>query len=339
MTFLVTAAAGVVLAGVVAVALTRRTLAQSSWLQRLAGQLDAVLPRRNTPTQTLTAPNHRGVQIHHTSWGSGGKGKLPLVFAADGPVTIAAFEAMFIKNPAATALDRRIYMFEPVGQGRSVAAAGSGIKCTLGELAGDVIELLRGWGHQQYVLCFSCSNALVAIEVARLAPELVAAVVGIQCGAPEPQLAWAERLDRNCVIRTPVVGQLLNYLAARSLAQQWWSVAVPAGPTRDTVAAIVDGDIKEGGHFCLASLMQQYARDESAVRRLRCAVPLLAVFGTMDTSHRRTPPDSLLSIADGPAEHEVFESCGHLPEMEDPARFCRVLTAFLLKHRVDPDCC
>lgn len=143
------------------------------------------------------------------------------------------------------------------------------------------------------------------------------------------------RLDRQFVIRTPVVGQLLNYLTARSLAQMWWQVAVPAGAVRDTVAAIVDGDIAEGGHFCLASLMQQYGRDEPALLRLRCAVPLLVVFGAKDRSHRRTPPTSLLSIADGPSDSVVFESCGHLPEMEDPDGFCRHVAAFLRQHNVD----
>jgi hypothetical protein len=125
------------------------------------------------------------VALHFGTWGRDVVGKPPVVFAADGPVTIAAFEATFVKVAEShPEFDRRVFMFEPVGQGRSRGAVGGAIECSLGQLAADVIELLRGWGHAQYVLCFSCSNALVAVEVS--VSEVQDALVRVGCNHCQP---------------------------------------------------------------------------------------------------------------------------------------------------------
>jgi pimeloyl-ACP methyl ester carboxylesterase len=109
-------------------------------------------------------------------------------------------------------------------------------------------------------------------------------------------------------------------LRRRSVAALWFRTAVGDRARTADFIARADEAFDAGACYCLASLMQRWDTERPPPVDVASSVPVIAAWGPADRSHRRTAPDSVKAHAPH-ARVEVFEACGHSPELEDPQGF------------------
>jgi pimeloyl-ACP methyl ester carboxylesterase len=173
-----------------------------------------------------------------------------------------------------------------------------------------------------YALALPCAAGLVSAGLAAERADLVSHVIGVQSPGLAGVRAWAARIDRRGLLRTPGVGQTMGALTRRRIARGWYDVAV-ADPARRP--AFLDGALAAfdaGATYPLASALQSFARFEPPppVRQ-----PTLLVWGARDPTHRKTQRDELAPGA------RVVELPGaaHFPDLEDVPGFVAAVTAFV----------
>jgi pimeloyl-ACP methyl ester carboxylesterase len=205
-----------------------------------------------------------------------------------------------------------IVVFEPPGTGASSPARG--FEFTLDAFARVGAELLEAVGPR--TLIFPCYLGFVAQALARRQPLLVERVVLPQVPSWGDLARWADGVDPNRVIRTPLVGQALVTVSRRRLAKRWYAASTGDRRFREPFQRAADEAFGAGGCFCLASIMQGLERSE-APEAGRLPVLTAVLWGTRDRTHRR----SKLEVSVPGADLIRFEGCGHSPELEAPARF------------------
>jgi len=126
-------------------------------------------------------------------------------------------------------------------------------------------------------------------------------------------------------VQVRVLGQLLSYATRRRIAEGWFKVALASREARPQFQKTADDALAAGACYCLAGVVQGMAAEPDQPPALaEVRVPVTVVWGQRDRSHRATDPHSIRSLLPQ-AEIEVFEDCGHFPELENPARYAALI--------------
>lgn len=239
-----------------------------------------------------------------------------LVFAVDPPNALEHYAQTFV----ALQKSARLVAFEPPGFGRSTAPRG--YKHAPEEAADVVIALLeRLAAPRPAVLAFPCMSAYVALHVAAKRPDLVGGLVLMQAPSWEQERAWADRVDKRGVLRTPVLGQAALLFQGDPLVKRWYEAAVADPERAHHMSALAIELLDHGAKFPLASAFQaSFSRGGAAAPPVNDRTPTLLVWGAADKSHKKSDPESAREHAPG-ADVVVIEDAGHFPELETPVRF------------------
>ena len=234
-----------------------------------------------------------------------GRGSPTVVLAADPPNVIEHLAEV----AAALARAHRVVCVELPGFGYSSPS---------GSLADMLVEL----DAAPYALALPCAAGLVSARLADQYPALVSHVIGVQSPGLAGVRAWAARVDRRGMIRTPGVGQAMVALTRRRVARGWYDVAVADPASRP---AFLDGALASfdaGATYPLATALQGFARfpPPPPIRQ-----PALLIWGARDPTHRRTQRDEL---APGARVIELADAA-HFPDLEDVPGFVAAVTSFL----------
>lgn len=185
---------------------------------------------------------------------------------------------------------------------------------TIDEWALGVLQQLSG----RLVAVGASMGGYCASAIARLAPERLEAIVLV-----------ASRPDADPPERRPVRARWLEIVRERGAAGFWDEVASGFFPEGADPAAV-----ERARRIALEQSPDQLARAIAAIRdrvdstdAVASGIPLLVVAGDRDF----TPPAVLegFAAASPRGRFELIEGCGHLPSLERPGEFNRILTAFL----------
>lgn len=253
-----------------------------------------------------------------------GKGTRTIVFAADPPIGIEHYDRLVELLEE----DFRIVILEMPGFGFSTPKAGLDFRFNS---TNDVVAAaLKQIVDEPCVLAFPCVSAYCAIDLATRYPELVRGLVVIQAPSWNEQMKWKRGRDRSGLLRTPVLGQLALKILKRQVPSRWFSAAAGHKECLPGLIDTADTALAKGACFCLASVFQCYLTDESPTLT-PFRGPGLIIWGESDRTHRSTDKQSSQSLMPG-ATSISFEKAGHFPELEEPARFARLISEWHHEH-------
>jgi pimeloyl-ACP methyl ester carboxylesterase len=176
-------------------------------------------------------------------------------------------------------------------------------------------QVLDSLSLGRVTLAFTCSNGFYALAFAARQSERVERLVLAQTPSFEAMMGWAERVVPK-PIRVPVVGQLINYAGRRALAAKWFGLSLPSSAPRAEWTDIAHHNLGAGGSYCFASVVQGLNRCRGELLA-GVVAPTVMLWGERDRSHRKTDPESLLSLVPHARIVRLAE-CGHCPPLEDP---------------------
>jgi pimeloyl-ACP methyl ester carboxylesterase len=185
-------------------------------------------------------------------------------------------------------------------------------------------RLLRNLRAGPYVLAFPCVMGFAAMGVAERWPLLVRKIVTMQAPAWGDALLWKARRDPHGLLQRPVVGQLAMRALRRERAPRWFRLAMPEGDAQAALVRSTDRAFSHGASFGLASAFQRFLVGDVPFRTP--TQPVLSVWGARDRSH----PAPSQPVSGERVRAHVLEHAGHFPDLEDPARFARLVTDFVL---------
>lgn len=213
----------------------------------------------------------------------------------------------------------RVLAVDLPGTGRSVPA---GSTFTAGSWVADLGDLLASCTSGPVVLVGHSLGSILALHAWHTWPERIRAIVFVG-GLPEVRPLIRERLSQRAAA-----------VAAGGLAG-WGPRASAANFARATLERQPE----------LVALFERLFEMQDASAYVRCceillsasatslvpalAVPCLAVSGEED---QYAPPELVRHFATAlpvPCRHEVIPDCGHLPFLETPDAFARLLRSFL----------
>ena len=200
---------------------------------------------------------------------------------------------------------------------------------------GDAIALLDHLGIETATIVGSSRGGGIGIDLAVAHPDRVAGLVTIG-SAPggHPGVAMTPHEDA-LFDRIDALEKLGEWEAAIRLEAEVWN----AGPERP--AAEVDpATLARFYELALANLPHAGRQrppgrlDPPAFGRLsEIVVPVLATVGDLDVSDVIVTTQSLRDLVPG-AESHTFTGTAHLPSVEQPEEFARVLREWLLRHNL-----
>jgi pimeloyl-ACP methyl ester carboxylesterase len=189
-----------------------------------------------------------------------------------------------------------------------------------------VLAVMDALDIREAALHFSCANGFYAMAAARQAPQRIRRLLLCQVPSMQAMRAWVP-VNVPRMLRTPVVGQLLNRVARERLSQVWYSLALPERERRAGFRSIAKTALDRGACFCLAGVAQGLGRaQDSQLSGLRQPVTML--WGDADPSHRHTRAESLQDLLPQ-AEIIHFPGCGHFPDLEQSERYVEISLAAL----------
>ena len=265
-------------------------------------------------------PGTRFVELE-TSWiryravGDG----LPVVLAPDPPNVVEHYGELI----AGLSSRHRVICLEAPGFGFSYPKPGFGYG--LQDQVSALTELLDRLAIGPATICFPCVAAYAAIELAARRQDLVARLILIQAPCWSQELAWASRIDRRGLVRTPFVGQAVLALGKRRIAKGWYQAALPRGHSQQGFLDLGLGALERGALYCLASAFQATFNSATEVPSIK--IPALILWGAADRTHRDSRMSSMKEHVPG-AQEVVFGSAGHFPELEEPERFVQIVAEF-----------
>jgi 3-oxoadipate enol-lactonase len=253
-----------------------------------------------------------GIEIHYEIEGEG-----PVVTFSH---SLACHLGMWDAQVAALRERYRVLRFDTRGHGRTSAPAG---RYTLDQLAGDLRALLDGLGIRQTHVVGLSMGGMIGQVFALQHPAMVQSLVLCDTTSRYPATAgpiWEER------IRT-VESRGMDPLVAPTL-ERWFTAPFRARNPElmDRVGAMIRSTPPQGYAGCCHAIPKIDVTDR--LRELRC--PALVIVGEEDPG---TPVEMARQIhaALPGAELAILPSASHLSNLEQPAEFNRVLTAFLDK--------
>jgi 3-oxoadipate enol-lactonase len=256
-----------------------------------------------------------GVELE---WRASGEGEV-IVFIHGFPYNSAMWGPQLAALPAGwrgIAVDLR---------GFGASAEGSEPVYGMDLFAGDVVALLDHLGAGRAVVCGLSMGGYIAFEVWRLFPQRVRALVlaDTRAGADSADARKArERLARKVEAEgtAPVVDAMLPKL-----------VSTTTRYTKPGVVQQIKAMMQETPATTMArTLRGMGARADSEPLLRTITVPVLIVVGAEDAITGKGQSEFLARGIRG-AQMETIDEAGHVPPLEHPAEFNRVLSAFLTR--------
>lgn len=302
--------------------------AQDPQPSRITVRVPTVKPPRRVPRRVpIEFVDAAGARIRVRTGGAPSATR-SVVMALDPPNVLEHDAQPFI----AWSRSARLTAFEPPGFGHSTAPRGHDHSVDAG--ARVVTALLERLALPPSILVFPCLTAYVALRIASQRPDLVAGLVLVQAPSWEQERAWAQRVDKRGVLRTPGVGQAALLFRGHNIIDQWYATAVPDEARAAHMAALANETLDHGAKFPLAAAFQSNfpLRGASAAAPLEGTTPppcpTLLVWGSADKSHRKSDPASMRAHAPD-AELLVMDDAGHFPELEKPIEFRDALVRWM----------
>ncbi len=226
--------------------------------------------------------------------------------------------------------DQLLAALEPVGSCVVVEPPGTGgswpsssFDFSFEAFVATTLQVLEALGEPASVI-MPCYLGHVGLEVARQHPALLRQLILPQVATVEALRAWVERVDPKSVLRTPVLGQAFLRIARGSIARRWYSASRGPDATDADVGAGAQEAFNFGGCWCLASVLQNFDVPTQS-QAPPASVPTAVLWGPADRTYRDHAP---VPVVEG-ASVELFEGCGHCPELEAPERFAGWMQARL----------
>lgn len=213
----------------------------------------------------------------------------------------------------------RILRFDKRGHGLSSCPPGD---YTMPELVADTAQLLRALEIRDCLFVGLSIGGLIAQGLAAAHPELVRAIVISNSAARvgTPQL-WQERIE---LLRAGGIEAL-----ADSLMERWFAASFRRTRHLELAAwrNMLTRTPLEGYIGCCAAIAATDYRDSTAQLRL----PAMVIAGSEDGS---VPPDVARATAQliPGTRYEVIDDSGHLPCVEHPRVYARILLEFMREH-------
>jgi pimeloyl-ACP methyl ester carboxylesterase len=253
-----------------------------------------------------------------------GGNKPVLLLAPDGPSVIEHYVTLIDRLSG----DFRVVCLDLPGNGFSFPSLGYGFD--VAETADLIVELLNHLAIPRAAIAFTCANGFFAMNVAARHPDRVSHLILAQTPSIASMLGWVAQ-NIPGVLRVPYIGQVANatVLQPLFLATKWYDRALPRGSAHKTAfVGHSQKAIRDGGCFCLASVVQGLSRTKNVeIAGVRC--PTLAIYGDHDFSHRAT---DFRSISDAvPQVNFVrFSGCGHFPNLEREEDYAQLVRQFVV---------
>jgi pimeloyl-ACP methyl ester carboxylesterase len=218
--------------------------------------------------------------------------------------------------------------------GHGASAPGGG-DYSLGNLAGGLRDLLLTLGHERATLVGHSLGGGVAMQFVYQFPEMVERLVLVSSGGLGPDVSPVLRAATLpgadlFIAATAPVGQRAGAMLGRGLG------AIGLRPNADLAevargyASLADSERRAAFLATLRSVVGAEGQLVAATDRLYLAdaLPILIVWGDRDP---------IIPVAHAEAAHqrlsrsrlEIFTGAGHLPQVEEPARFVAALERFL----------
>jgi pimeloyl-ACP methyl ester carboxylesterase len=244
-------------------------------------------------------------------------GQKPVIInVPDGPNVIEHHENLVAQLSA----NFRVICFELPGFGFSYPTLTHDY--SLDTSAKVILHLMDALRVDRAALSFSCSNGFYAIKAAQISPERFSHLFVAQTPSLHAMKKWTEDTIPK-ILTYPIVGQLTNAVLKEKLAKKWYKAALPKGTDKTNFQNKALSSLKNGGCFCLSSLVQGLARDKDASLK-QVKIPSTQIWGKKDYSHRRTEGKSILEHLPN-CEIIEFDNCGHFPELENTDDYVRLV--------------
>lgn len=214
----------------------------------------------------------------------------------------------------------KIIRFDKRGHGLSSCP---GDACTMDELVDDTAQLLRALEIRDCLFVGLSIGGLIAQGLAANHPELVRAIVISNSAARvgTPQL-WGERI---AILREGGIEAI-----ADNIMQRWFAESFRRERAAEVVAwrNMLTRTPLAGYIGCSAAIA---ATDFSAASA-QLQLPVLLIAGSEDGS---VPPDVVRATAEliPGARYQLIDDAGHLPCVEHPRQYARILGEFIERCR------
>jgi pimeloyl-ACP methyl ester carboxylesterase len=268
---------------------------------------DAFLYSRHAvPSGTRTIATDAGAVHVRTS---GDPAAPPIVLMPDGPFVVEHYDDLI----ARLSRDHFTVCFDLPGFGYSLPRVG--YDHSFDAVVRVLEQILDSLSLGRVTLACTCANGFYALAFAARRPERVERLVLGQTPSFEAMMAWTERVVPKA-IRVPVVGQLINYAGRQAIAGKWLGLSLPPTAPVAQWTAVARHNLSAGGAFCFASVVQGLSRCRGELFA-GVVAPTVMLWGERDRSHRKTDPESLLSLVPH-ARIIRLAQAGHCPHLEDP---------------------
>lgn len=220
-----------------------------------------------------------------------------------------------------------------LGHGRSAKPRGD---YSLGAFASGIRDLLIALGHDRATVVGHSLGGGIAMQFAYQFPDRAERLVLVSSGGLGHEvhaLLRAATLPGSELV-LPLIASRHTHAAGAAIAGLLGRVGLRAGPDIAELArgyaSLVDADARAAFLHSLRAVIDHGGQRVSATDRLYLAaeLPSMIVWGRRDplipvrhagTAHRAMPGSRL----------EVFDEAGHFPQLSEPVRFARTLTAFM----------
>src|SRR5690606_26940589 len=210
------------------------------------------------------------------------------------------------------------------------AASVTGSRLPMDLMAADIVSLLSHLGVASAVVCGHSMGGYVTFGVLRKAPRIVRGLVLADTRAtPDSAEGKQGRVKNAKHVHAHGTKALIDALVPRLLAPETRAGAPDIEEELRTVMRAAPAPA------VVAALLGMAERPDSTPQLRSINVPTQLIVGASDEI---TPPGDarLLARAIPGAQLEIIERAGHLPSLEQPAVFNRVLAAFLERVRQTP---
>jgi len=251
------------------------------------------------------------------------KGNKPIIISVpDGPNVIEHHEELIQK----LANNYRVICFELPGFGFSYPALRYDYSFDM--TAKIIINVMDVLQVERASLSFSCANGFYGITVARMIPERIEHLFLAQTPAMHQMKNWTKQ-NVPKLVRIPWFGQITNSFLEKKLATKWYNYALPKGFDKSEYQLKAVSTIKNGGCFCLSSLVQGLTKElNNPLGGIE--IPTTLIWGNKDYTHRNTDFNTIKEHISN-ANIIEFKGCGHFPDLENTTKYVSLINKVLKK--------
>lgn len=268
------------------------------------------------PSNTTWLPTASGTLCVRDSGGA----LPPLVFTTASPCTVAHYDPLFraLRNRY------RVIVFDMPGFGFSPPHMR--YRHDLQSGAGAIRALLEAMDLSEVTLVCSSINGLYAMAACSQDASRLSRLMLVQTPDHDNMLSWFARTTHSS-IRTPMVGQYLNFVSRRRFPPAWFRVTLADRNLHAQFAEPALAALEQGACYCFASFVQSMlkTRADDPLLSVPTKLPVTVVWGGRDRTHRHTDPASVRRHCPH-ADLVNFSQAGHYPDLEAPEAFAAIIS-------------